>query len=267
MNQLPINEWITKKYCNRWAGRLVVDGKYIKVKGYDKKIPFIYGIDYLTHDIPVGLLAPSENELSYIKFFKILKEVGYHPQIIIADDNGAIRPALFDVFPHARFQLCQVHYLENIRQQLGIRTQEQYRDFFYAMHRTFNTEWFYKKREAHLRYAYQKYGRDEVVQTILVDIMKRQTELFAYSYRMKYCPNTTNLIESYNSHMQARLKSIKSFQSFKSAQRWLNAWMLRRRTKPFTDCAKPFKHLNGKMSIQMSLKKEKRLDEVLKLIY
>ena len=59
MDSLPENTWLSANYCNRWSGRLVVDGKYVKVKGYDQKIPFIYGIDYLTHDIPVGLLAPT----------------------------------------------------------------------------------------------------------------------------------------------------------------------------------------------------------------
>ncbi|OGM99246.1 MAG: hypothetical protein A3C71_01175 [Candidatus Yanofskybacteria bacterium RIFCSPHIGHO2_02_FULL_43_15c] len=86
MNKLPENTWLSREYCNRWSGRLVVDGKYVKVKGYDKKIPFIYGIDYLSHDIPVGVLAPSENEWAFNKFFNLLHTVRYPLQIVIADD-------------------------------------------------------------------------------------------------------------------------------------------------------------------------------------
>ncbi len=43
---------ITRKYCNRYCGILVVDGKYLAVRNYDRKIPVLYGIDYLSHDIP-----------------------------------------------------------------------------------------------------------------------------------------------------------------------------------------------------------------------
>ena len=47
-----------------------------------------------------------------------------------------------------------------------------------------------------------------------------------------------------------------------SAQRWLNAWMLRRRTKPFTDCDRQFKHLNGKCSMEMTIKKQAQWPEI-----
>jgi len=69
MNSLPDNTWLTLKYCNRFCGILVVDGKFVKVRGYQKKIPFIYGIDYLTHDIPVGILIPSESTEAFKKVF------------------------------------------------------------------------------------------------------------------------------------------------------------------------------------------------------
>ncbi len=46
-------------------------------------------------------------------------------------------------------------------------------------------------------------------------------------------------------------------------QRWLNAWIIRRRTKAFTDCGEPFKHLNGFSSLQMSMKKQAKWPEIL----
>ena len=36
-------------------------GKYIKVAGFTVRLPFLYGIDYLTHDIPYGALYPAED--------------------------------------------------------------------------------------------------------------------------------------------------------------------------------------------------------------
>lgn len=83
-------------------------------------------------------------------------------------------------------------------------------------------------------------------QEVVVDIMSRYNELFAYNF-----------------HLEARLKSIKGFESTKGAERFLNAWMVRRRTKPFTDCGVPLKHLNGFCSLQMSMKKEAQWPQIL----
>jgi transposase-like protein len=263
MDSLPENTWLTANHCERWSGRLVVDGKYIKVKGYKKKIPFIYGIDFLTHDIPVGILAPSENEHAYTKFFNLLKTCKYPLQIVITDEAGAIKQALKRIYPKARNQICHTHYLENIRQYLKVRTDDKYESFFFDLQYAFRSKHHFQKRNALLRKIRYDYGRDVVVQALLIDIQRRNNELFAYSNRMKHCPHTTNIIESYNSHLEARLKSIKGFQSFHSAERWLNAWMLRRRTKAFTDCGEPFKHLNGKCSLEMSIKKQAHWPEIL----
>jgi hypothetical protein len=268
LKTLPYNTALTNHFCNRWCGVLVVDGKYAKVKGYNKKIPFIYGIDYLTHDIPLGIIAPSENELAYSKYFKTIKAMGYSLQVVVCDDNAPLHNAVLDVFPRARIQLCNTHFLENIRQQLNIRTQQEYQEFFKAIHKAFNTTIRFNKREQLLRDVYYNHAKhDEGLQHIIAEIMRRQHHLFAYSKEEIDVPNTTNIIESYNSHLEGRLKSMKGFQSMESAKRWFNAWMLRRRTKPFTDCTKKFKHLNGKMPIEQSIKKEKSLDNLLKLIY
>ena len=257
LDRLPENTWITKKYCNRWSGILVVDGKFVKVKGYQKKIPFIYGIDFLTHDIPLGMLFPSENEASFAKFFYLLKHCFYPLQIIISDDANGLISGLLRVYPKAKRQLCHNHYLENIRQTLKIRSQSTYHQFFTTLHAIFTKDWYHKKREAQLHHLWCTYARnkDETLEAIILDIAKRYHELFAYD-QIPHCPRTTNIIESYNSHLNGRLKTIKGFQSFPSAHRWLNAWMIRRRTKPFTDCDDPFKHLNGKCSMQMTIKKQ-----------
>lgn len=256
LNRLPTNSWISAQYCQRWSGRLVVDGKYLKVKGYDKKIVFIYGIDYLTHDIPVGLLAPSENDYAFNKFFNLLNQVKYNAQFVAADDIAALKLALKRVFPNARLQLCHTHYLEAVRQLLDVRKDWRYRAFFGQLRQAFR-EPHRHKRDAMLRAVHRKYSYNDMkVELVIVDVHSRYDTLFAYSvpFPLEHCPHTTNIIESSNSHLEGRLKSMKGFQSFQSAERWLNAWMLRRRTKPFTDCDVPFKHLNGKTSLSQTLK-------------
>ena len=96
----------------------------------------------------------------------------------------------------------------------------------------------------------------------MTNIIKRKNELFAYK-DFKNCPATNNIIEAYNSHLQGRLKTIKGFDSYISAERWLNAWLIRKRTKNFTDCQNPFKHLNGKCSLEKTLKKDQKWPDIL----
>ena len=90
LKKFPHNNSITKRYCNRFCGILVVDGKYVKVRGYEKKIPLLWGIDYFSHDLPVFDLAPSENYASWLKYFGYLKSIKYPLQIVICDDNENI---------------------------------------------------------------------------------------------------------------------------------------------------------------------------------
>lgn len=268
MRGLPENTWLSREFCNRWSGRLVVDGKYVAVKGYDRKIPFIYCVDFLTHDIPVGILAPSENEWAFTELFNLLHTIRYPLQIVICDDASALKPALHRVYPSVPIQLCHNHYLENIRQLLRIRTEEKYRAFFAELKGAFHPKNHFHKRNAWLRSIFLRYARqDPVLEGILADVHERYDMLFAFSANfMRHCPHTTNIIESYNSHLQGRLKSVKGFQSFSSANCFLNAWILRRRTKTFTDCEKPFTHLNGHAPIEQSLKKGADVASVLSLL-
>jgi transposase-like protein len=268
MEGLPENTWLSREFCSRWSGRLVVDGKYVAVKGYDRKIPFIYCIDFLTHDIPVGILVPSENEWAFTELFNLLHTIRYPLQIVICDDASALKPALHRVYPSVPIQLCHNHYLENVRQLLHVRTEEKYRTFFAELRGAFSPKNHFQKRNGWLRSIFLRYAsQDPMLEDIMADVDARYDFLFAFDANfMRHCPHTTNMIESYNSHLQGRLKSVKGFQSFHSASRFLNAWMLRRRTKTFTDCEKPFTHLNGHAPIEQSLKKGADLASVLSLL-
>jgi hypothetical protein len=55
LDLIPNNNDVTAWHCNpnRFSGVYVFDGKFVKVKGYDSKIPFLWGIDYHTHDFPI----------------------------------------------------------------------------------------------------------------------------------------------------------------------------------------------------------------------
>ncbi len=264
LKQLPDNLEITKQYCDYQSGILIIDGKYIKVRGYKQKIPFIYGIDYLTHDILFGLLSSAEDEKTFLFFFQTIKDLNYPLQIVVADDRISLPLALKRVFPDVPTQLCQNHYLENIRQALHLRTDLTHQYFFNSLKKhVFDAYENGEKLNTALRYIFTKHCKDNPLrQTIIMEISRRRKELFAYK-NVPECPNNTNLIELFNSHLNARLKSLKGFKTKIHAELWLNGFLLRRRTKSFTDCSLKFKHLNGKSSLQMSIKKQARWPEIL----
>lgn len=265
MNQLPTNVYLSANYCNRWSGILNIDGKYVKVKGYDKKIPFIYGIDFPTHDLPVGVLGPSENALVFMKLFRLLKTIKYPLRVVICDDSEALKITLKQVYPKAKIQLCHNHYFENLRQHLQVRTDDTYKPFFVELKNAMRPKYHYFKRQARLSHVNYKYAKDhKILLPVMIDIIRREDELFAFK-KIKNCPSTNNIIEAYNSHLNSRLKAIKGFNSFHSAERWLNAWLIRRRTKNFTDCGVPFKHLNGRSSLSMTIKKDQTWPQIIGL--
>jgi hypothetical protein len=92
-------------------------------------------------------------------------------------------------------------------------------------------------------------------------MIRRKEELLAYQ-KFPGSPWTTNLIEAYNSHLEARLRALKGFESYHSADLWINGYVLRRRLKPFTDCGEYFKHLNGKTSLGEVLKRDQNLPQI-----
>lgn len=253
---LPRAIELTRVYCEYSTGILIIDGKYVKVRGYKQKIPFLYGIDYETHDIVFGLLAHAEDEQAFLTFFQTLKSIDYPLTVVVADDRTSLPLALKQVYPGVPLQLCHNHYLENIRNALHVRTDPTHRHFFNALK----------------KHIFDEYIDDQILnnalhhvltnrcenhlprQTIVMEIHRRRKQLFAYK-TIPNCPNNTNLIELFNSHFNARLKSLKGFKTKEHAELWLNGLMIRRRTKPFTDCGPKFKHLNGKCSLEMSIKK------------
>lgn len=270
LDALPHNNEIAFSYCNpkRFCGFLVVDGKFVAVKGYDRKIPFIYGIDYLTHDIPICMLAPSENFQAMLQFFTRLKNTGYDLQALICDDNESIRLAAKQVYPGVIIQLCHVHFLENIRRTLKVRSEETYRSFLADLEeKIFDLPYLGQANlKRHIRWRAPRHYDDALKIATLNYIFDYSDLLTGYVKAEKLfhngCPRTTNLIESYNKQLNGRLKTIQGFQSFETAERWLSAWILRRRLTPFTDCRKRFRHLNGICSLEKTRMKKFKLPEL-----
>jgi len=262
---IPVCIDVTRNYCSRFCGILLVDGKYLKVKGYKKKIPVIYGIDYLTHDIVHFVFGPSENYNLLLKFFSSLKLANYPLQAVVSDDNRNIPEACLKVYPTAIWQLCQNHYKHNLRITLNLANDPTYKPFMRQVETLLSGKLSAEDFKGRARKIYDKYKSDTLLEKIMFDIAKRSGDLTAYT-KLHHTPRTTNLIESFNSHLQGRLKTIKGFKNFKHAKYWLNVYFFRRRLKKFTDCEKQFKKLNGTSSLELTLSNIENYKTLLRLI-
>jgi transposase-like protein len=169
----------------------------------------------------------------------------------VCDDNVNIYQACRFIYPKTVVQLCLTHYKHNLRRNLDVKNNEYYAQFMIEI-----TDLFKKKRSpiefnGRAIKIWNKYKDNDVAKNVLTEIQKR-TDVLCSHWINHDMPQTTNLIESYNSHLQGRLETIKGFESFEHADLWLNAYFLRRRTKAFTDCTGKFKNLNGTTSLEQS---------------
>lgn len=253
LGRLPHCADITRTYCSRFSGSLEVDGKYVCVKGYQRKIPAVYGVDYTTHDIPTYILAEAENYQACLAFFSSLKLLNYPLRALICDENVNIIEACKYIYPKAVVQLCQNHYKENVRRSLDVKTNPHYQPFMHQIEELFSFKRSPDDFNRKAKNIFNLYRGDKLCLSILVDIHKSRELLLGWR-DSPHVPITTNSIESYNSHLQGRLKTIKGFESFKHADLWLNAYFLRRRLRIFTGCMGKFRSLNGHSSLDKSKK-------------
>jgi len=211
------------------------------------------------------MLSVSENYQTLLGFFSSLRLANYPLQAVISDDNQNIPQACHQVYPNAVVQLCQNHYKQNLRISLDLTHSDTYRSFMENVETLFCRKMGLEEFKTRASRIYEAYKHDGLARETMLDIAKRSNELLGY-LNLPNIPRTTNLIESLNSHLEGRLKTIKGFKSFKSANFWFNHYFIQRRLKPFTSCTKKFKELNGKSSLSQTLKSPYQTEDILKLI-
>ncbi len=201
------------------------------------------------------MVSRGENYQTSVSFFQSLKLLGYPLKALVCDDNQNFQLACRRTYPKAVVQICHNHYQENIRRILAVRSESTYRPFMFEVENLFSKRMSSIEFFTIVRRILLKYGTDPKCQGVLLDIEKRKEVLLAYMLD-KHIPRTTNLIECFNSHLEGRLKSIKGFESIHHAKLWFNAYFIRRRLKPFTDCTGRFKQLNGKCSLEIAIQNQ-----------
>lgn len=253
LKALPNNNQFTHTYCSRFSSTLVVDGKYFKVKHHRYGYCLLWGIDYFRHDIPIAVVAPSENYHNWARYFSYYRIINDHPELLVCDDNINIKMAARDKFPAVRIQTCTNHFKENIRRTLKTRSDTTYKPFMYYLERVLEGKRTDADMFAKLQILWDKNQHDPVCLSVLANIQKYHHELTGYR-GIKAAPVTTNLIEGLNGHLQARLRSLRSFESISHAKLWLNGYILKRRYTKWTDCKGKFKNLNGKRGVDLTKK-------------
>lgn len=266
LKKLPDNNQFSIENSKNFGSVLMPDAKYINVKGHKDKLAFLWAVDYFKHDFPVISLEQSESFVAWNRFFKRYQSLGKYYPIVVCDDNIALKLAALKSFPDVRIQTCYNHLKENYRRVLKVRSQSKYRHFMLLIESFLSSESISKKEfNKRLRHTFDLYHSDPLALSVLVDLKRKEPEIHTHRL-IKHTPKTTNLIESFNSQLEARLVSLRSFQSYEHARLWLNGYVLKRRFTKFTDCKGKFKEFNGKKPIEITLNEEKNLVQVFKRV-
>ena len=251
--KLPDNNKFSFKYCNRFSNIYVCDGKYFNIKGFEYDYALLWGIDYFKHDIPVFILAPSENYSAWATYFSIFRILNRYIELLVCDDNTNLKLAARNSFPEVKIQTCFNHFKENIRGNLKVRSDTTYKPFMRRIEDVLTEKLSDDAMNKKLFALYKDYHTDPLCLSILTNIEKYKPELTAYR-NIPRAPITSNMIEGLNGHLEARLFSLRSFQSLTHARLWFNGYILKRRFTKYTDCRGKFRYMNGKTGVSMTKK-------------
>ena len=253
LKRLPDNNQFTFRYCSQFSTTFVFDGKYFNVAGQESDWVLLWGVDYFRHDMPILLVAPAESYHTWSKFFFYFRIIQHHPQLLVCDDNTNLKMAARKHFPAIHIQTCFNHFKENIRRDLKVRSDDIYKPFMRRIESVLTEKLSVDAMDRVLFSIYKDYHADPVTLSVLTNIQRYRPELTGYR-GIPGSPVTTNIIEGLNSHLEARLQAIRSFQSVSYAKLWMNGYVLKRRYAIYTDCRGKFRSLNGKSGVQMTKK-------------
>jgi len=253
--KIPDNNKFSFTYCSRYSGIFEFDATYINVKGYERGIAMLWGVDYFHHDFPVITFARGETMRSWGLHFEIYRILNHYPEYIVCDDNQSLKVKAKEKFPKVKIQMCYNHLKEGIRRELKVRSDPTYRRFCYDLFRVFDLKRSEEDFDKKIFNLFIRYKQDTICTKILVQISKQKEELLAFR-SIRQAPVTTNMIEGFHQQIKDRVQSIHRFESFTHAKLWMNAFVMKRRYTKFVSCKGHFYHLNGKTPLQQTKKRD-----------
>lgn len=207
----------------------------------DAKVIFIGGIkycEYLAIDTKIGLLhrhlrKGSECTHGYRKILTELEREGYTPRAVVSDGGTGIYSALkyFDIHRHQR---CHVHLLRDLKTGLRMTPKRMKKDkrkwYIYAYAKLLldaRTQERRQIRYQHLQRVVLKMWqvKGDGEKNVIKSFVRNLEKAFTFLNHQKTVPDipvTTNLVEGYISHFNARLKTTRGLKSSASAELLLN---------------------------------------------
>lgn len=194
--------------------------------------------EYLAYDTAIGLIGRchrkgGESTWGYRQIFKELKAAGYGIKVVVSDGGTGIFSAL-RAFGIKRHQRCHIHLLRDLKTGLrmhGKRPKIVLRKYYCVRYAKLllaaKDEYQLALRLKHFeRIVFTMWpGSGDVELNAIRGFLK--TLLLAFTF-MDYqklwdIPKTTNALEGYISHLNARLKTMRGLKNPANAGRILNA--------------------------------------------
>lgn len=213
------------------SGILILDGKHIKVKGvkYYESLGLDPGLGLIGRCFRKG----GESTWGYREIIRTVQEAGYQIKAVVSDGGTGIFSALrhFGIKKHQR---CHVHLLRDLRTGLRMnnkRPKSVLRKFYCTRYAKLllaaNDEGLLTLRLKHfdrvISVMWPAYGEVEI--NAVKGFLNTLPLAFTFMDYGKFLdiPKTTNALEGYISHLNARLKTMRGLKNPANAGRILNA--------------------------------------------
>jgi len=276
--------FIAKHFRPKWSGILCFDGTYLMVKNHfaelerswsdDKEGKFLHkmvallGTDFHTRDLPHYSLGDNENMIDLVMYFKQLRKNGYDLQVLVRDGNEAITTAAKLAYERPIVtQLCHRHFLDKMDEKINCKELLQEKNKMIELKirivhiiKSADIEQAILKMSEFVK-EQNKFRTSKTMNYLVDRFLRDFEELTMYlQYPKGLVPTTANVAENMNRQLKDRLRNMRGFQSIKSANDYLRMWCLKRRFQKFTDCKKPYAHLNGKAPLEIACCDIKNID-------
>lgn len=268
--------WIAKNLRPKWRGVLCVDGTYIHVRDWFKqltrkekefderflhKLIALLSTDYHTRDLPHYSIGDNENMIDCVLHFQQLKENGYDLQVLVRDGSQTIEGAARHIYGISfASQLCHHHFLDKFDEAAALRECNEtersaildLRGRVCSIIRVPDIDLACQRVSEFHREQHR--FRTSAITTELVEKFLRDFECLTMylQYPKGFVPTTVNVAENMNKQLKDRLTPMCMFQTIQSAENYVKLWCLKRRFQKFTDCKRPFKHLNGRAPLEIA---------------
>lgn len=274
---------IRREYQPRWSGYLLIDDKYVSVRG--RKLLSLVAADSSGDALHSEVLEETDQGqvTDFLRF--IVERLGYPLKAVTTDFDGRFGKALEALdLGHILHQRCIWHGMQVVRRmlnhpvlrqkywQLKARLERAQREEGTGRDESSSLEDLLAQFTA-LEREYQRQrallgSLKEILYGLNPTVSHERFRAFCRTYRRLYphvtawledhlelmlvhqqdrkIPQTNNIAENLNRQIQRRFKTIEAFQSVETAWNYQNLIRNYLRLKPYTDCRGSRRRCNGK---------------------